>query len=80
MMYYPPCDYRYIGGFNDYFDDVTLAVIREVVDIDLGLEWENAMDMIDDFSYMMENGLKELFFHKIKSYFDRTHEKGCEEY
>jgi len=79
MMYYPPCDYTYIGGFNDYFDDVSTAVIREVVDIDLNLEWEKAMDMIDDFSYMMENSIREIFFRKIKSYFDKIHKKGCGE-
>jgi hypothetical protein len=81
MRYYPPCDYTYdpYYAFFDYYGDVRNSVIRIVIE-DVGLSWEDEdMDKIDDLSESMDEWMHEVFFDKVKEYFDKVIGEGCDE-
>ena len=82
MRYYPPCDYTYdpYYAFHDYYGDVRNGVIYEFITEDLNLGWdENHMTEIDDLSEILFEKLYEIFYDKVKEYYDNTLEEGCEE-
>ena len=83
MRYYPPCDYTYdeYYAFQDYYGDIRNAVIYEMTDKDLNLTWEQEnMDDIDEFSETMNEWMYEIFFDKVKEYYDKVLEdEDCDE-
>ena len=81
MRYYPPCDYTYdpYYAFFDYYGDVRNSVIRIVIE-DVGLSWEDEdMVKIEDLSESMNEWMHEVFFDKVKEYFDNVINEGCDE-
>ncbi len=82
MAYYPPCDYTYdpYYAFYDYFGDVRNAVINDIINVDLniGFEEENIIK-IDDLSKMIDEKIYELFYDKVREYYDRIIEESCSE-
>jgi hypothetical protein len=82
MRYYPPCDYTYdpYYAFHDYYGDVRTAVINDIINGDLNIGWEDEnIRKIDDLSEMIDKGIYEIFYDKVREYFDTTLEKGCDE-
>jgi hypothetical protein len=82
MAYYPPCDYAYdpYYAFFDYYGDVRTAVINDIINVDLniGFEEEN-IRKIDDLSIMIDEKIYELFYDKVREYYDRIIEESCSE-
>ena len=80
MRYYPPCDYTYGEmGWHDYYSDVRNSVIHSTI-ADIGLSWEmENMSKIDDLSESMDEWMYEVFFDKVKEYFDNVINEGCDE-
>jgi hypothetical protein len=80
MVYYPPCDYTYKHGFNDYYNDVRDGLTYEMVSVVLGLDWvEGNIDKIDEFSNSMGDWMYDAFHDKLRDYFDMIIGQGCEE-
>jgi hypothetical protein len=83
MRYYPPCDYTYdpYYAFYDYFGDVRNAVIFDMVEKDLNLTWEEEnMVNIDEFSETTDKWMYEIFFDKVREYYDKVLEdEDCDE-
>jgi hypothetical protein len=75
MRYYPPCDYTYdkYYAFYDYYGDIRNAVIFDMVEKDINLPWseENTVN-IDEFSETMQEWMYEIFFDKVKEYYDKV--------
>jgi hypothetical protein len=82
MAYYPPCDYTYdpFYAWYDYYGDVRNAVINDIINVDLniGFEEENIIK-IDDLSKMIDEKIYELFYDKVREYYDRIIEESCSE-
>jgi hypothetical protein len=82
MVYYPPCDYTYdpFYAWYDYYGDVRNAVINDIINVDLniGFEEEN-IRKIDDLSKMIDEKIYELFYDKVREYYDRIIEESCSE-
>jgi len=83
MRYYPPCDYTYdkYYAFYDYYGDIRNAVIFDMVEKDINLPWseENTVN-IDKFSETMQEWMYEIFFDKVKEYYDKVLEdEDCDE-
>ena len=83
MRYYPPCDYTYdkYYAFYDYFGDVRNAVIYDMIVKDINLPWseENTVN-IDELSETMNEWMYEIFFDKVKEYYDKVLEdEDCDE-
>jgi|LakMenEpi03Aug12_release.lakeMendotaPanAssembly.Ray.scaffolds.fasta_scaffold07911_31 hypothetical protein len=76
-IYYHPCDYDYIGGFDDYYDDVVSGVVRGLIDEDLKIEWDRAVNMIDDFTEMVTADINGLFKDDLKIFFRKKIKRGC---
>jgi hypothetical protein len=76
-IYYHPCDYTYIGGFTDYYDDVVSGVVRGLIDEDLKIEWDRAVNMIDDFTEMVTADINGLFKDDLKIFFRKKIKRGC---
>ena len=76
MRYYPPCDYTYdpYYAFYDYFGDVRNAVIHDILYEDLKLDWggEGDMNKINDFSETTDKWMYEIFFDKVREYYDKV--------
>ena len=75
MRYYPPCDYTYdkYYAFQDYYGDIRNAVIFDMVEKDLNLTWEEEnMVNIDEFSETMNEWMFEIFFDKVREYYDKV--------
>jgi hypothetical protein len=82
MVYYPPCDYTYdpYYAFHDYYGDVRNAVIYNFITENIRLDWEEGnMSKIGDLSETMNEWMYEIFYDKVRGYFDGVMEKGCEE-
>jgi len=88
MRYYPPCDYTYdpYYAFYDYFGDVRNAVIYKIVYDDLQLDYlgerekKAIMNKINDFSETADKWMYEIFFDKVREYYDKVLEdKDCDE-
>ena len=83
MRYYPPCDYTYdkYYAFYDYYGDVRNAVIYDMIVKDINLPWseENTVN-IDEFSVTMNEWMYELFYDKVREYYDKVLEdEDCDE-
>lgn len=82
MRYYPPCDYMYgeLYDFNDYYGDVRNAVISEILTYDLKLQWvESDIENIEYFYEIIEKGMYEVFYDKVREYFDKVIGEGCDD-
>ena len=81
MTYYPACDYNYDNDmvFYDYYGDVRNSVIRIVIE-DVGLSWNDEnIDKIEDLYESMNEWMHEVFINKVKEYFDKVIDEGCDE-
>ena len=82
MRYYPPCDYTYdpYYAFHDYYGDVRTLVINDIINGDLNIGWEEEnMSKIDNLSEMINEKIYELFYDKVKDYYDKIINEGCDE-
>ena len=82
MRYYPPCDYTYdpYYAFFDYYGDVRTSVINDIINGDLNIGWEEEnMSKIDNLSEMINEKIYELFYDKVKNYYDKIINEGCDE-
>mgnify|MGYP000088096345 CR=1 FL=1 len=83
MAYHLPCDYTYdpFYAWYDYYGDVRNSVIYEMIEKDINLPWsEENMVNIDEFSETTDKWMYEIFFDKVREYYDKVLEdEDCDE-
>lgn len=79
MTAYPPCDYNYEDGVNDYYSDIESTVVDSIVSKE-GLSWDEDFDKINELYSTTAKLLYPLAFPFLKSYYDDIIEAGCEDY
>lgn len=79
MTAYPPCDYNYDDGVNDYYSDVESTVVDSMVSKE-GLSRDEDFDKINILHNTVSNLLYPIAFPILKSYYDDIIEAGCEDY
>jgi hypothetical protein len=79
MIYYPPCDYIPFDGWHDFYEDVVSGVMYEIV-LDAGIEWDVPnMKKIEEIFGYLDGLIKKMFHNKIRDYYDKFLDEGCEE-
>jgi hypothetical protein len=83
MRYLLPCDYTYdpFYAWYDYYGDVRNLVIYEMNEKDINLPWseENIVN-VEEFYKTMNEWMYEIFFDKVKEYYDKVLEdEDCDE-
>lgn len=79
MTAYPPCDYNYEDGVNDYYSDVESTVVDSMVSKE-GWSWDEDFNKIDELYNTTAKLLYPIAFPILKSYYDDIIEAGCEDY
>lgn len=79
MTAYPPCDYNYEDGVNDYYSDVESTVVDSMVSKE-GWSWDEDFNKIDELYNTTAKLLYPITFPILKSYYDDIIEAGCEDY
>ena len=79
MTAYPPCDYNYEDGVNDYYSDVESTVVDSMVSKE-GWSWDDDFNKIDGLYNTTAKLLYPIAFPILKSYYDDIIEAGCEDY
>lgn len=79
MTAYPPCDYNYEDGVNDYYSDVESTVVDSMVSKE-GWSWDDDFNKIDELYNTTAKLLYPIAFPILKSYYDDIIEAGCEDY
>jgi hypothetical protein len=79
MRYYPPCDYTYdpFYAWYDYYGDVRNAVIFKM--FEKGINVPQDIVDIDVLSETMNEWMYEQFYDKVREYYDKVLEQGCDE-